>query len=95
MLSSLAHYLLVQGVFGLTGYPRGHLVIDAGILVLLMGGVRMLRPMIAELRLTSGERRVLVYGAGDAGAMIIRELRSSSSGLYHPESGWWTTIAPK
>ena len=84
ILSSLAHYLLVQWFFGLTGYPRAVFVMDAGVLILLMGGVRMLRPMIAELRHTSGERRVLVYGAGDAGAMIVREMRGNSSQQYQP-----------
>src|SRR6266851_3410323 len=93
VLSSVAHYLLVQGAFGLTSYPRAVFMIDAGVLVLLMSGVRMLRRMLTELRHTAGERRgrrrsdgrrVLVYGAGDAGAMIIGEMRSNSSQPYLP-----------
>jgi FlaA1/EpsC-like NDP-sugar epimerase len=84
VLSSIAHYLLVLGAFGLTSYPRAVFMIDAGVLVLLMGGVRLLRRMITELRHTSGERRVLVYGAGDAGEMIIREMRSNSRQPYQP-----------
>jgi FlaA1/EpsC-like NDP-sugar epimerase len=66
VLSSLAHYLMVHGAFGWTSYPRAVFIIDSGVLVLLMGGVRIVRRMLTELRHTSGERRVLVYGAGDA-----------------------------
>jgi FlaA1/EpsC-like NDP-sugar epimerase len=84
VLSSVAHYLLVAGAFGLTGYPRAVFMIDAGVLVLLMSGVRMLRRMVTELRPASGGRRVLVYGAGDAGEMIIRQMRSDSSHPYEP-----------
>src|SRR5206468_7449754 len=83
-LSSLALYLLVHRAFGLTSYPRAVFMIDAGVLVLLMSGVRMIRRMITELGHTSGERRVLVYGAGDAGEMIIREMRSHSGQPYQP-----------
>src|SRR5437867_4426748 len=77
-LSSLALYVLVHRAFGLTGYPRAVFMIDAGVLVLLMSGVRTLPRMITELRRTPGGRRVLVYGAGDAGEMIIREMRGGS-----------------
>jgi len=44
-----------------------------------MGGVRMIRRMVTDLRHTSGERRVLVYGAGDAGEMIVRDMRTKTS----------------
>ena len=82
--SSLALYLLVHRAFGLTSYPRAVFMIDAGVLVLLMSGVRTLPRMITELRRTPGGRRVLVYGAGDAGEMIIREMRGGSGRPYQP-----------
>src|SRR5439155_20147490 len=49
-LSSLGHYLLIRWALGLTGYPRAVFMIDAGVLVLLMSGVRTLPRMITELR---------------------------------------------
>lgn len=84
VLSSLAHYLLVHWALGWTGYPRAVFIIDSGVLVLLMGGVRMIRRMVTELRHTSGERRVLVYGAGDAGEMIVHDMRSKPDHAYTP-----------
>jgi FlaA1/EpsC-like NDP-sugar epimerase len=84
VVSSLANYLLVHWAFGLAGYPRAVFMIDSGLLILLMSGVRMLRRMNTELWHAPGGRRVLVYGAGDAGEMIIREMRSNSSQPYRP-----------
>ncbi len=83
-VSSLAQYCLVHWVFHWTNFPRAVFVIDSGILVLLMGGVRMTRRMITEGRHASRERRVLVYGAGDAGEMIVRDMRTNSSQAYRP-----------
>ncbi len=82
VLSSLAHYLLVYWAFGWTSYPRAVFIIDSGVLVLLMGGVRMIHRIVTELQHTSGARRVLVYGAGDAGEMIVRDMRSQTGHSY-------------
>jgi FlaA1/EpsC-like NDP-sugar epimerase len=83
-VSSLLHFALVYWAFGWTLYPRGVFIIDSGLLVLLMGGVRMTRRMVTELWHPSGERRVLVYGAGDAGEMIVRDMRSRTGHPYQP-----------
>ncbi len=83
-LSSVAHYLLIHRVFGWTSYPRSVFFIDAGLLVLLMGGVRMVRRTIGELRHEHHGRRVLVYGAGDAGQMIVHDMRTRAGHSYVP-----------
>jgi len=82
VLSSLTHYLLIHWAFGWTTYPRVVFIIDAGLLILLMGGVRTIRRILTDLQHTAGERRVLVYGAGDAGEMIVRDMRTKSSQPY-------------
>jgi FlaA1/EpsC-like NDP-sugar epimerase len=65
-------------------FPRSVLIIDPLIVTLLLGGIRMVRRMAAEFgssRAASGSR-TLVYGAGDAGEMIVREMRQrGASGL--------------
>ena len=66
----------VQGVV-----PRSVLVLDPLLLVLVMGGSRFAYRMSREHRMYSLARAmgepVLVIGAGDAGARLIRELRQS------------------
>jgi FlaA1/EpsC-like NDP-sugar epimerase len=84
ILSSVMQYLLVHWAFGWTGYPRVVFITDSAVLILLMGGARMTRGMLTELRRVSGERRVLVYGAGDAGEMIAREMRNKPGERYRP-----------
>ncbi len=58
------------------GYPRSIFFIDAAILVLLLGGIRLTRRLAAEAWGDSASsERVFVYGAGDAGDMIVREMK--------------------
>lgn len=59
-------------------YPRSVVVVDALLLLVALGGLRLSRRILAEIsRGTDGSlRRVLVYGAGDAGQMIVREMKA-------------------
>jgi FlaA1/EpsC-like NDP-sugar epimerase len=61
------------------GYPRSILLIDSLLLVSLLGGARMSRRVYRELRLPRNGRRLLIYGAGDAAEMILRDLRQSTN----------------
>ena len=65
-------------------YPRSIFIIDAGVLVLLLGGVRMARRLYAEFSLSRPGKRVLIYGAGDVGEMIVRDMRTSRQYHYYP-----------
>ncbi|MFN8060152.1 MAG: polysaccharide biosynthesis protein [Vicinamibacterales bacterium] len=78
--SSLVFFVLVYVVLGVAGYPRSIYLIDAILLVCTMGGVRLARRVYAELVRTPREKRVLIYGAGDAGEMVVRDM------LRHPDS---------
>lgn len=84
VLSALAHYLLVHWVFGWTSYPRAVFIIDALLLILAMGGVRLGRRIYRELAHIDRDRRVLIVGAGDAGEMIVRDMRSNTHHNYEP-----------
>ena len=68
----LTHVLLAKGL-----YPLSVLVMDAIMLILLMGGLRLGRRIYRELRSLESQKRILVYGAGDAGAMIVRDMRNN------------------
>jgi len=82
--SSLVFYAVVARDMGLPSYPRSVVFIDALLLIFLMGGVRLTRRMYRELGRLAREKRVLVYGAGDAGEMIVRDMRSNPFYDYEP-----------
>lgn len=64
------------------GFPRGTLPIDWLLTLVLVGGFRFALRLLAEsqsqIRPTRGRmRRVLIVGAGDAGALVVRELQKN------------------
>jgi UDP-GlcNAc:undecaprenyl-phosphate/decaprenyl-phosphate GlcNAc-1-phosphate transferase len=81
VLSSVA--VLVY-VYRFTGYSRGVFAIHAMMLALLLVGTRLSFRVIGEAagRHRRTGRRAVVYGAGDGGAMLIRELRNNESYDY-------------
>jgi FlaA1/EpsC-like NDP-sugar epimerase len=68
------------------GFPRSIYALDLLICFLLTAGLRVAARLVAEaarLRPTSTERkRTLIYGAGDAGISLLRELRQNPSLPY-------------
>lgn len=82
--SSLAFFLFTQSPLGPTMYPRSIFVIDALLVMFLLGGMRMARRLSAELSRRKPEKRVLIFGAGDAGELIVRDMKHSKSNHYHP-----------
>jgi FlaA1/EpsC-like NDP-sugar epimerase len=66
------------------GFPRAVSVIDWALSILMVGGLRMAVRMIAESQRNSKPynelarlKRVLIVGAGDAGALVVRELQKN------------------
>lgn len=59
-------------------YPRSILIVDSILLVCLMTGIRLVRRVYTELVIPRGGRRVLIFGAGDAGELIVRDMRQSA-----------------
>jgi FlaA1/EpsC-like NDP-sugar epimerase len=67
-----------------TWFPRSVLIIDWLLSILLVGGVRFAVRLFAENRVAalvpgrfSRKKRALVVGAGDAGALVVRELQKN------------------
>ncbi len=83
----IASTVAVVFIFRLEGYSRGVFVMDA---VLLMFGVagsrisfRLLHTWLGRLRPWPNARRVLIYGAGDGGELLVREIQNNRElGLY-------------
>lgn len=84
-LSSLVFAGVVRLVLGLRAYPSSVFVIDALLLVSLQAGLRALPRLLREHGwMGAARKRVLIVGAGDAGAMIVREMRNNPSYGYRP-----------
>jgi UDP-GlcNAc:undecaprenyl-phosphate GlcNAc-1-phosphate transferase len=68
------------------GYSRGVFIIDAMILGLLVIGSRASFRLLTDVasRHGMGEGRAIIYGAGDGGAMLVRELRNNPIYPYRP-----------
>lgn len=88
-LSIGASSLLFAGVIrlglGIRAYPSSIFVIDALLLLCLLSGLRAFPRLLRETGwMGRSRKRVLIVGAGDAGAMIVREMRNNPSYGYQP-----------
>jgi len=86
LLAGIATSSVVFAIFCLLAHypmPRSILIIDTLIVSMLLGGIRMLRRFLAEFGSSraGNATRILIYGAGDAGQMIVREMRQRAVGL--------------
>lgn len=79
LASSLMFYLLVHWGFGLEDYPRSVFIVDTIILIFFMGGMRLAWRTYQGLGKLKQGKRVLIYGAGDAGEMIVRDMRNNAA----------------
>lgn len=71
------------------GFPRSVLAIDWLLSILAVGGLRLSLRLLAESRsgtteLPGRERRVLIVGAGDAGALVVREMQKNPQLKFTP-----------
>jgi FlaA1/EpsC-like NDP-sugar epimerase len=73
--STMGSYFFLY-VWGKTaGYPRSVFLLGGVLTICLFGGVRLMARFAAEQSRMSGGTRVMVIGAGDAGELIVRDLR--------------------
>jgi len=89
-LVRLAQAVVLGGVFAVLGvlaafrfhnYSRALFVVDGVLLFLFLGGSRVAARLMAEgLRpRPTGLRPIVIYGAGEAGLMVLREIRSNGA----------------
>ena len=81
VLTSGVMLVLISLGLVLPGMPRSALGIDWLLSLILIGGSRFALRVLAEQNTSSPNgktRNVLIVGAGDAGALVVRELQKSS-----------------
>lgn len=84
-LGVISSVMVLVYVYRFEGYSRGVFVIDALLLALLLFGSRLSFRVIGD---AAGRHRsgnpVLIYGAGDGGALLLRELRNNAHYALQP-----------
>ena len=84
---SLLSVVVILLLYRFQNFSRAVFVLDGLILLLMLVGSRMAFRLIREFLPNAGGadgRRVLIYGAGDGGEMVLRELRNNASWNYQP-----------
>jgi len=84
---SLVSILIILFKFRFQGFSRAVFVIDALVMLMLLAGSRVafrfFRRVLPATNSSKG-RRVLIYGAGDAGELLLRELLNNRELSYAP-----------
>jgi len=82
VLSSVASLMVVLFAFRFEGFSRTVFAIDGVLMFLFLASSRLafrfFRQMLPAYSSNDG-RRVLIYGAGDGGELLLRELRNNSN----------------
>lgn len=79
-VSSVANLIVLLFAFRFEGFSRKVFIIDAVLMLIFLAGSRMAFRLFRQLMPavgTSNGRRVLIYGAGDGGELLLRELRNN------------------
>ncbi len=87
VLSSVLSVIVVLFAFRFEGFSRTVFLIDALLMFMFLAGsrlaFRLFRQVIPVTRSAEG-RRVLIYGAGDGGELLLRELQNNPGLKYSP-----------
>lgn len=67
-----------------SGFPRSIFMLAALVQVSMLSGARVLRRIIYDLRRPDCGKRILIFGAGDAGEMIVRDMKHNPYYGYNP-----------
>ncbi len=84
-LAVVSSLLALLYIYRFEGYSRAVFLIDAMALLLLLVGSRFSFRLVKDLaaRAQPGRHRVVVYGAGEGGALLVREVSQNPRYGYH------------
>ncbi|MDQ3322266.1 MAG: hypothetical protein M3525_07535 [Acidobacteriota bacterium] len=86
-LGSILNVLALLLLFRFQNFSRTVFVVNAIVLFLALAGSRMAFRLMRQLLpspISKEGRRVLIYGAGDGGEMVLRELKNNPNWDYAP-----------
>jgi UDP-GlcNAc:undecaprenyl-phosphate GlcNAc-1-phosphate transferase len=82
-LGTVSILTAVLYLYRFENYSRGVFIIYAALLMLALSGSRASFRLISEfVKRRRAGTRLIVYGAGDGGALVVRELLNSREGNY-------------
>ncbi|MFA5094579.1 MAG: hypothetical protein WC512_04975 [Candidatus Omnitrophota bacterium] len=87
LIGSVTSVVALLVAYRFVGFSRMIFILDAMVLLILMSSVRIAFRIFREQVFVSfddGGRRVLIFGAGDAGDAFLREVRKNRSLSYRP-----------
>jgi UDP-GlcNAc:undecaprenyl-phosphate GlcNAc-1-phosphate transferase len=87
ILSSVASVVVVLFAFRFVGFSRTAFIVDGILMFLFLAGSRLAFRLFRQLlpKSQSGDgRRVFIYGAGDGGELLLRELQNNRDLRYAP-----------
>jgi UDP-GlcNAc:undecaprenyl-phosphate/decaprenyl-phosphate GlcNAc-1-phosphate transferase len=85
LTSTLLFYLVVILAFpASTSYPPSVFTVDSLLLIMFLSGIRLIRRLYPHITRPSRSKRVLIYGAGDAGERIVRDMQNNPAHPYQP-----------
>jgi len=87
IVSSILSVLVVLFAFRFEGFSRTAFLIDGILMFMFLAGSRMAFRLFRQLLPVAGStngRRVLIYGAGDGGELLLRELLNNRDLQYSP-----------
>jgi UDP-GlcNAc:undecaprenyl-phosphate GlcNAc-1-phosphate transferase len=83
LLGTAATVVAIVYLFRFENYSRGVFIIYAALLMLALSGSRASFRLISEfVKRRRAGRRLVIYGAGDGGALAVRELLASKEEQY-------------
>ena len=87
VLSSVLSVLAILFAFRFEGFSRTIFIIDGVLMFMFLAGSRMAFRLFRQMLPAPGAgegRRVLIYGAGDGGELLLRELQNNRALKYAP-----------
>jgi UDP-GlcNAc:undecaprenyl-phosphate GlcNAc-1-phosphate transferase len=87
VLSTVLSVIAVLFAFRFEGFSRTVFLIDGVLMFMFLAGSRMafrLFRQVIPIAKSAGGRRVLIYGAGDGGELLLRELLNNRALKYSP-----------
>ena len=87
LLGAVVFYVLVHVILAQVAYPRSVFIVDSLLGIFFLTAMRLPWRIHREFKVetkSKKKKRILIYGAGDAGEMILRDIKQHPEYHYKP-----------